>query len=195
MLWSIYLLRTSEIVFTAPARSSLVMTRGGAKRIVVSCVSFARIPLSISSSEKGRAGSWWNARLLRPRRRIHYNSTRKGDYDAEYWNAGWHFSFLHNDIADIQKKVAAYVLLAPLSSLSDTAIALTDRAAQAVAADPMDDSDDDHLQDCLDHGRDLFRRKRYKFEYLDNLDYLPEYVRNNLEKFGKHIREAANVQS
>jgi hypothetical protein len=43
--------------------------------------------------------------------------------------------------------LSACVLLAPLGSLSDTAIALTDRAAQAVAADPMDDSDDDHLQD------------------------------------------------
>ncbi len=42
---------TSLIVSIASASSSFVMTSGGAKRIVVPCVSFARIPFSMSFTE------------------------------------------------------------------------------------------------------------------------------------------------
>ena len=52
-----YLPTTSAIVLAAPSSCSLVMTSGGARRIVNPCVSFARIPRFMSSSENGCAFS------------------------------------------------------------------------------------------------------------------------------------------
>lgn len=119
---------------------------------------------------KGRPGSWRNPRLLHPLKgqRIHYNSTRKGLSEKDYWYAGWHFSFLHNSIRDIQYKVASYT--------------------HAPEFDNAHYMAEDHINDCIDQGRDIFRRKRYQFEYVDDLSYLPQYVRDNLDRFRKYIR-------
>jgi beta-1,4-mannosyl-glycoprotein beta-1,4-N-acetylglucosaminyltransferase len=119
---------------------------------------------------KGRPGSWRNPRLIRPYKgdRIHYNSARKGFSDKDYWDAGWHFSFLHNSVADIQYKVASYT--------------------HAPEFDNPSYMRDSHINDCIDQGRDIFRRKRYQFEYVHELDYLPQYVKDNLGRFRKYIR-------
>jgi len=113
---------------------------------------------------QGRPGSWRNPRLIRPNKRIHYNSTRKGPHDQDYWNAGWHFSFLHDTVADIQYKLKSYTHAPQYGNLRD-----------------------EDVQGRIDQGQDIFGRKRYHFEYLDDLSYLPQYVQDNLGKFKKYI--------
>jgi len=120
---------------------------------------------------KGRPGSWRNPRLLRVNRgeRIHYNSTRKGFRDKDYWDAGWHFSFLHGSVEDIQYKVASYT--------------------HAPEFDNEHYMDPEHINDCIEQGRDIFRRKRYQFEYLDDLGFLPQYIQDHPDKFAKYIHQ------
>jgi len=113
---------------------------------------------------RGRAGSWRNPRLVRPNGGgIHYNSMRKGKRDKDYWNAGWHFGFLF----DIKHKVDSWT--------------------HAPQYNKPPYNTEEHILDCVNNGKDLFNRKRYRFEFLTDLSYLPQYVLENRNKYGKFI--------
>jgi len=112
----------------------------------------------------GRAGSWRNPRLVRPNGNVpHYNSTRKGKSDKDYWGAGWHFSFLD----DIKYKIESYT--------------------HAPEFDKPPYNTDENIKDCISTGKDIFKRKRYQFEFVKDLDYLPQHILNNMGRFGKYI--------
>ena len=111
----------------------------------------------------GRPGSWRNPRLVRPNGSIHYNSTRKGRSDKDYWDGGWHFSFLD----DIQYKIASYT--------------------HAPQFDRPPYNTKRHMEEKKARGEDLFNRKRYRYEFQGDLSYLPEYVLNNMDRFDKYI--------
>ena len=114
----------------------------------------------------GRAGSWRNPRLIRPggKELPKYNFIRKGRSDKDYWNGGWHFSFL----GDIQYKIDSWT------------------HAPEFNQPPYNTTE--YIEAKKAAGEDLFKRKRYKFEFVDDISYLPEYVLNNMDKYGKYIR-------
>ena len=111
-----------------------------------------------------RVGSWRNPRLVRPHGHIPYNKTRKGRSDKDYWDAGWHFSFLN----DIKYKIDSYTHAPEFSKPPYNT--------------PL------HIQLKKDLGMDIFNRRRYKFEYVKDTSYLPQYVLDNMDKFGKYVR-------
>jgi len=82
-------------------------------------------------------------------------------------NAGWHFSYL-GDADAIQYKIGA------------SAHVEYDRPPFNTAA---------HIASRTARGKDLFDRD-YQFTILDDLGYLPQYVRENLGTYGKYLREA-----
>jgi len=114
-----------------------------------------------------RAGSWRNPRLVRPQGKTpRYNITRKSKvYDADYWNGGWHFSFLN----DIKYKLDSWTHALEFNKPPFNTL--------------------EHIKTSIEKGQDLFQRKRYQFEYVSDLSYLPQYVLANMDKFGKYIKE------
>ena len=114
----------------------------------------------------GRAGSWRNPRLVRPNGKQipKYNIVRKGRSDKDYWNCGWHFSFLNA----IEYKIDSWT------------------HAPEFNKPPYNTRQ--HIEDCINNGKDLFMRKRYQFEFVYDLSYLPQYVLDNMDKYGKYIR-------
>jgi len=113
---------------------------------------------------KGRPGSWRNPRMVRPKGKIpHYNSTRNKGSDKDYWDAGWHFSFL----GDIKYKIDSWT--------------------HAPEFNKPPYNTEEHIRKCVAEAKDLFNRDRYQYEFVYNLDYLPRYVKDNMEKFERFI--------
>ena len=106
-------------------------------------------------------------RFVRGRDKIHYNSTRKGRSDKEYFDAGWHFSFL-GGIDNILYKMDSWT-------------------HDELNKPPFNTKE--FIEKQMATGGDLFGRKRYQYEHVTDLSYLPEYVLNNTDRFGKYICE------
>ena len=115
----------------------------------------------------GRPSSWRNPRFLRGRDKIHYNSTRKGESNKIYWDSGWHFSFL-GGLEEIKHKMDSWT---------------HDELNKPPFNTP------EHISEKMRTGEDLFNRKRYQFEFVNDLSYLPKYVLDNMDRFGKYIFE------
>ena len=108
-----------------------------------------------------------DSRLLRPDKRIIYNSKQNDPVDKIYQNAGWHFSFL----GDVQYKLESY------------------NHAPEYNKPPFNTTE--HIEKCKEQGLDLFMRKgrrRIGFEFINDLSCLPEYVLKNQERFNKYIK-------
>lgn len=114
----------------------------------------------------GEKASWNSARLLRIKNPICFHTTRNGPANLVLWNSGWHFSFL-GGVAAIQKKLAAYT--------------------HAPSYDKPPYNDSEHIRKVMKSGTDIFERRRYKFQFEDDLSYLPQYVLNNRERFEEYI--------
>ena len=115
----------------------------------------------------GRSGSWRNPRFVRGREDIHYNSTRKGRSDKDYWGTGWHFSFL-GGLENIKYKMDSWT-------------------HDELNKPPY--NTEKFIREQMTTGGDLFGRKRYKFEFTSDVSYLPQYVLDNPERFRKYIFE------
>ena len=111
----------------------------------------------------GRPKKFKNSRVLRPEGWFPYNARQTDKTDKTLRDTGWHFSFL----GDIQKKLEAW--------------------GHAPEYNKPPYNTKEHILKCITEGKDLFKRKRYKFEFLNDLSYLPQYALNNLDKFDKHI--------
>ncbi len=110
---------------------------------------------------------WKFGRIIRPERTIKLRHIRgkKSAYDSVLLDAGWHFSFL----GDIKDKLDAYM-------------------HQEYNKPPY------NMQYYIDEkknaGKDLFGRdKRFRFEFVSDLDYLPQYVKDNMDKFKQYIKK------
>jgi len=100
--------------------------------------------------------------------RYEYNAKQNTPADKTYWNAGWHFSHL----GDIQKKLAAW--------------------GHATEYNRPPFNTKEHIEKCRQKGTDLFMRKgqrKLEFDFVFDLSFLPEYVLENMERFGKYIYE------
>lgn len=109
-----------------------------------------------------------NTRLLRPGKRFEYNSNQRDKTDMTIFGAGWHFSFL----GDIKYKLESY------------------NHAPEYNKPPFNTPE--HIKKCVSDGKDLFNRKgtrKIDFKFVYDLDYLPEYVLNNMDKFEKYIHK------
>ena len=114
---------------------------------------------------RGRNGR--NGRLVRLNKRYKYVATQRDRNDKVYHNAGWHFSWM----GDIKKKLAAW------------------GHASTYNRPPYNTTK--YIEKCRARGRDLFRRggkSKIEFEYLKDLSYLPQYVLDNMDRFGKYIK-------
>ena len=111
-----------------------------------------------------RMRRWKNARIIRPTGPLVYHKTRKGRSDKEYKNAGWHFSFLH----DIKYKIDSYTHAVEFSKPPFNT--------------PL------HIDLKRELAMDLFNRRVYKFKYVDDISYLPQYVLDNMDRFGKYVK-------
>ena len=108
-----------------------------------------------------------DSRLLKPEYHIKYNVKQRDKVDKIIQNAGWHFSFL----GDIQKKISAW--------------------GHSDVYDKPPYNTIEHINKCRDSGTDIFMRKgkrRMEFSFENKLDYLPRYVKDNMEKFAKYIK-------
>lgn len=106
-------------------------------------------------------------RLIRPDGWFEFNIKRSGRNDKIYYDGGWHFSFL----GDIQKKIGSW--------------------GHAPQYNKPPYNTTEHIEKCKEQGLDLFMRKgrrRITFEYLNDLNYLPQYVLNNMDKYRKYIK-------
>ena len=108
-----------------------------------------------------------NSWLLRPSKRVTYNPKQNNKPEYICARSGWHFSYL----GDIQAKIKAW--------------------GHSDRYDKPPYNTTEHIQKCKETGTDLFMRtgkQRLKFEILNDLDYLPHYVLNNIDKFDKWIK-------
>jgi hypothetical protein len=116
-----------------------------------------------STVEKKRRDS----RLLRYSSPFEYNLKQDDPVDITYPDAGWHFSFL----GDVAAKLKAW--------------------GHALEYDRPPFNTPEHIERCKEQGLDLFMRqgrRKLSFERVDDLSYLPQYVLDNLDKFGKYIK-------
>ncbi|GAG84970.1 unnamed protein product, partial [marine sediment metagenome] len=113
--------------------------------------------------QTNRKKNRFDSRLLRPDRRMIYNAKQNDPVDIVYENAGWHFSFL----GDIKEKLKSW--------------------GHAIQYNRPPFNTEKHIEKCKATGKDLFGRKRLKFEFVEDLNYLPEYVLENQERFNKYI--------
>ena len=114
----------------------------------------------------GKKRVYKNSRVLRPEKPIKYNAKQNDKTDKIIWNAGWHFSYL----GDIKKKLAAW------------------GHADQYNKPPYNTSG--HIRKCKEEGLDLIMRtgkRKMEFKFLNDLSYLPQYVLDNMDKFGKYI--------
>lgn len=110
---------------------------------------------------------WKNSRLLRPTGWFEYNAKQDDKTDKIIWNSGWHFSFLGN----VQKKLEAW--------------------GHANEYNKPPYNTPEHIKKCMEQGLDLVMRtgkRKIDFEFVDDLNYLPQYVLDNLDRFSKYIK-------
>jgi len=109
---------------------------------------------------------WKNTMLFRKDRPVEYNGRQNYLVDRVYKNAGWHFSFL----GDVKEKLRSW------------------GHSEEYNKPPF--NTDEYIKQCKETGKDLFARKgkrRINFEFTQDLSYLPEYVKDNLDRFRKYI--------
>lgn len=122
---------------------------------------------------KGTMAKKWykNSRILRPGGWFEYNARQDSPNDKTYFHAGWHFSYL----GDIQAKLRAW--------------------GHCEKYDKPPYNTKEHIDKCKANGLDLIMRKgsrRIEFEFLDDLDFLPGYVLENLDRFDKYLWHGQN---
>lgn len=111
------------------------------------------------TNKRWRGGAW-----VRPQKQsLRHKTLRYGPCDASIVDAGWHFSYL----GDIKYKI---------DSISHLEYAKPPFNTQT------------HIDAKIESCEDLFDRKNYKFATLNDLSYLPQYVLDNMDKFGKYIK-------
>lgn len=109
----------------------------------------------------------WAIRTVKPKQQINCDIKQRYKVDKVFDNAGWHFSFL----GDIKSKLSAW--------------------GHAGEYDKPPYNTLDHIKNCKESGMDLFMRsgkRKVEFEFVKNLDCLPEYVKSNMDKFKKYIK-------
>lgn len=107
-----------------------------------------------------------NTRLLRPTERIEYRKNQKYDHNLTIREAGWHFSYF----GDIQYKLKCW--------------------GHADQYDRPPYNTSKYIEKCKKEGLDLIHRKgkrKIEFQVLEGVDYLPEYVQNNLGKYKEYF--------
>ena len=86
-------------------------------------------------------------------------------YSKPVKNSGWHFSFLM-DVNGIIEKVRSY---------------------SYTNYNTKEFMDPQHIQNSIDKGKDIFKRKDLKLYKVKDLSYLPENVKDNLEYYDHFI--------
>lgn len=120
----------------------------------------------LNCKEKPSKRVWKNSILSRPDGVYKYNAKQNDRTDKVYWDSGWHFSFL----GDVQAKLKAW--------------------GHADEYDKPPYNTVEHIEKCKQQGLELFNRKgkrKIDFEFVEDLDYLPKYVKDNQERFNKYI--------
>jgi beta-1,4-mannosyl-glycoprotein beta-1,4-N-acetylglucosaminyltransferase len=107
---------------------------------------------------------WVYAKLARCEKNLSHRRIRYRKSACTITDAGWHFSFL----GDVKRKLEAYAHTEYNRAPFNTA---------------------EHIENQKKLGRDLFNRKNYRHKFLDDINYLPEYVLSNMDKFGKYIKK------
>ena len=105
--------------------------------------------------------AWQHARMIRGGS-IDENSIRCGPVDIQFEDTGWHFSF----IGDIQEKLSAYA---------------------HTEFDQPPFNTDEYIEERKENLQSLFDDKS-EFVLIENFEYLPEYVKNNFDRFAKYIK-------
>jgi len=104
---------------------------------------------------------WNHPKLVRPKGRLKYRRLRHARGDIMFRDAGWHFSYL----GDIKLKIDSY-------------------AHTEYSKPPF------NVQDNIDMKKndlkDLFNRK-FKFEIINDLSFLPRHVLENIDSFSEYI--------
>lgn len=108
---------------------------------------------------------WRFAQVVRFNGPVKLSSIRgKRSADSKITNAGWHFSYL----GDIQYKLDSF-------------------AHTEFNRPPYNNKN--NIKSCRQSGKDLFNRNnKYRFKFVSDLGYLPEYIRSNLNYFEKYIK-------
>ena len=109
---------------------------------------------------------WTFPQIIRPEKEIQLSKIRGKRFRKKLSNGGWHFSYL----MDIKQKLDSF-------------------AHSEFNEPPYNQSD--WIKKKKEAGKDLFDRN-LKFEFLTDLDYLPEYVKSNMQKFKKYIKQEIN---
>jgi len=110
----------------------------------------------------GKKKKFKNSRMYRPEGRIEYNAKQNGKVDKIYWDGGWHFSYF----GDVQEKLSSW--------------------GHAREYDRPPYNTKEHIEKCRREGLDLINH-RMKFEFIDGINHLPEYVKCNIDRFKKYV--------
>jgi beta-1,4-mannosyl-glycoprotein beta-1,4-N-acetylglucosaminyltransferase len=107
---------------------------------------------------------WRFSQMVRPDKKIKLSAIRGKKYPMLLRDGGWHFGYLNN----IKQKINSW-------------------AHTEYNCPPYNTQR--HIDVKKETGQDLFdRNDKYKFKFLDDLSYLPEYVLSNLDKFRGYIK-------
>ena len=107
---------------------------------------------------------WHGGKWLRPQGKLDHRKIRYRKGDAKFKDAGWHFSFM----GDIKKKLDAY-------------------CHQEYNMPPYNTPE--HIEAKKSKCEDLFNRK-HQYEIVEDLSYLPQYVKDNMDKFKGYFHTA-----
>ena len=117
----------------------------------------------LNCMEVGAKRTYKNSRLFRPTERIKYNVKQNDRVDHVYHNSGWHFSWM----GDMQNKLKSW--------------------GHAPEYNQAPFNTPEHIEMCKEQGLDFLMRK-INFEFMEDLNYLPQYVLENLERFDEWIK-------
>jgi len=114
---------------------------------------------------------WRHATWFKPKGTSYVHKNVRGgrykDSQKIIESAGWHFSYL-GSAQDVLYKIDSF-------------------EHQEKNIPPYNTVE--HIMQRRESGRDIYDRRRIKFEFTDDLEYLPKYVLENMKKYSKYIRQ------
>jgi len=111
---------------------------------------------------------WPGGKWLRPTsKNMSHKMTRRIKGNKLFRKAGWHFSYLTTE-ENIKYKIDSF--------------------SHAEFNKPPYNTIE-HIKAKMVAGEDLFNRDyKYKYEFVEDLSYLPQYILDNMDRFGKYIK-------
>lgn len=107
---------------------------------------------------------WRYVKLVKPKKILDFKEIRFEKTNPKLYNSGWHFSYLDDIYLKIKSWTHSEYDKPPYNTL-------------------------EHIKKCKEQGLDLYNRHWYKFKFVYDLGFLPKYVLNNMDKYGKYIKK------